>query len=73
MKNIIMCKVKKFEKAEKINVMRLNDDNWTLVTNVDGERVEEILFKTSTEDFEELINMIKEEEPTLSTKIFEEG
>lgn len=68
-----MCKVEKFEKAETIEAMRLNDDNWTLISNADGERIEDILFKTGTEDFEELVELIKEEEPTLSGKTFEEG
>ena len=73
MKKIVMCKVEKFEKAETIEAMRLNDDNWTLISNVDGERIEDILFKTGTEDFEQLVELIKEEEPTLSGKTFEEG
>lgn len=73
MKKIVMCKVEKFEKAETIEAMRLNDDNWTLISNADGERIEDILFKTGTEDFEELVELIKEEEPTLSGKTFEEG
>ena len=74
MKNVdvVMSKAELFAKAEKIIVMKLNDDTWTMIAEVEGQRLEEVLYKTNTEDFEELVGAIKETEPALREKIFEE-
>ena len=70
MKNIIIDK--KMLTAKAIEVTALRDDVWSLVSR-DGERLEDVLYKTGIEDYEELVKAIKSEYPELADTTFEEA